>query len=189
MKLVQIWTSQVALFVDWADRGNRFHVPPDKARHSPPITTVHGIASPLRPCCVPPSCRKPARCGVYTSPRAYTGHLAATANTTHPLPLPLYMHPSTSPPLPYPLTKHLDEYFLLFFSFSNSSLEPGQEIGGHNTAVVPSCAHRPPHCNRQLNTLHPLSLPLCMHPSSSPPLPYTKHLDEYFCFPFFPISS
>src|SRR6266702_2146930 len=43
---------------------------------------------------------------------------AATANTPHPLPLLLCMHPSSSLPLPpYPLTKHLDEYFLLLLFF------------------------------------------------------------------------
>ena len=128
-------------------------------------------------------------CGVYTSPRAYTGHPAATANTTHPLPLLLCMHPSTLQPLPYPLIKHLDEYFLLFFFFSNSSLKLGQDIGGHNTATIPLHTHRPPHCNHQLNTPHPLPLPLCMHPSSSPLPPYTKYLDKYFYFLFFSISS
>ncbi len=120
MKLVQIWTSQVALFVDWADpRGIVFtfhltklaiHPQSQPSMVSPPRCI--SVVSPLTHLV---GTHKPARCGVYTSPRAYTGHLAETANTTHPLPLPLCMHPSSLPPPPY--TKHLDEYFCFPFFF------------------------------------------------------------------------
>jgi len=79
------------------------------------LTSVHAL---------PPRCVSPHTPRGYTRPRSL--HLpsrihrppAATTNTPHPLPLPLCMHPSSSPPLPpYPLTKHLDEYFLLLLFF------------------------------------------------------------------------
>src|SRR6266702_5396438 len=74
-----------------------------------------------------------------------------------------------------------------FSFFFLTHLELGQDIGGHNTAAVPLCMHRPPHCNRHLNTSPPLPLPPCMHPSSLLllPYPFSNHLVEYFLLFFF----
>jgi hypothetical protein len=54
------------------------------------------------------------RSSLQSTPPLRLAHTQATANTPHPLPVPLCMHPSSSP-LPYLLLKHLDKCF--FFSF------------------------------------------------------------------------
>ncbi len=94
---------------------------------------------------------------------------AATANTPHPLPLLLCMHPSSSLPLPpYPLTKHLDEYFFLFLFFHLISNEAGHWWPQH-CCRPPACMQATPlqpptHLTPYHSRFACTQAPLCQRP-------------------------